>query len=121
MSLVVIVIVTAFFNVNIALDDNVKKVCLSLVDAEALADNNEWNNWSEWLTQGFTKDESERSVECQSGNNTTGVGGYIETWVMVDGVPVKVKVAVNAGTSSPAGKSKITCGYGSENCTPTNC
>lgn len=114
---VVLVVITISFNVSMVSDDKIDVAYLALIDVEAFAQGGEVNNWTEWFTQGLTKDESERPVQCQPGNNTSGVTTYVTT--IVNGVPVTV--AVTVGTSSPAGTSKITCGYGSENCTPTDC
>lgn len=114
--LAVVIVIVTLLNVNIATNSDTTNSYLSLVNVEALADT-EMNNWLDWLDQSLTKDEREVTVECQAGNNTSGVEGYIE--VLIDGVPVKV--GINVGSSSPAGTSKITCANGSDNCTPTDC
>lgn len=116
-SLVLVMALVTFLNVDMASNSDTANSYLSLINVEALADDTEMNNWFDWFDQGFTKDEREVTVECQAGNNTSGVGGYIE--VIIDGVPTKI--GINAGSSSPAGTSKITCANGNDNCTSTDC
>lgn len=113
----VIIATIALFNINIVSETNAEKGYLSLLSAEALASDNEWNNWIDWFDQGFTKDESERVVDCQPGNNTSKV--ELDAGGTINGVYVGGSISYE--DSTPGGTSHITCAYGDENCTPTDC
>lgn len=112
-----IIVTVIFLNISVVTESDEEKGYLSLFEVEALASDTEWNNWIDWIDQGFTKDEREEVVACQSGNNTSG--GEISVGGTINGVPVEGSIQV--GSSNPAGTTKITCAIGSENCTPTDC
>ena len=112
-----IIVTVIFLNISIVTENDDEKRYLSLFEVEAFANDTEWNDWTDWFDQGFTKDEREVVVTCQSGNNTSG--GEISVGGTINGVPVGGSIQV--GTSTPAGTTKITCAVGSENCTPTDC
>ncbi|MBP1617092.1 MAG: hypothetical protein H6Q14_919 [Bacteroidetes bacterium] len=110
---------------NVTVIENNKSVPeVSLAEVEALADG-ESGFWSDvWngikntsQGQGWTKDEREEKIPCQSGSNTAGASA--SGTILVNGVPVTIGVSV--GTSSPAGAYKIECPTGSDNCTPVGC
>ena len=64
----------AAFNVNLNSQKN-KQTSISFENTEALADNEENYGW-DWWTQGATKDESPRIVQCSV---SYGVPPYVVT------------------------------------------
>ena len=85
---------------------------IALLDLKvAAASDTEWNHWTDWLTQGFKKDEREEPVACSnSGGGTIRVciayrsGGCIE-WEYRNSGPV----------------SMVRCLYGNSNCSSSSC
>ena len=110
--------IAAFAYVNFeVINDNEDLSDLTLQDVEALSDT-EWNNWTQWLTQGFTKDEREwmrpcPSTESSSGSGSVGVGKG-DTSVEVGG-------SGSHEQTNPSGRNEITCPYGDTNCTEVEC
>lgn len=86
---------------------------MPFANVEALA-GGEWNDWNEWLSQGFTKDEREWKRPCplEEGNSGYGNIGYGNIGIGGGG---------SHNQSNPSGREEITCPYGDQNCTEIPC
>lgn len=77
-----------------------------------------WNNWSQWLSQGLTKDEREYVRPCpsssSSGSSGSASGGY-------GGASGSISGSTSNSQTNPSGRNEITCAYGSTNCTSVGC
>lgn len=113
---IAVVAAMAFFNVNVLVKNNVSDLPSSLLELEALAEEekHEWNDWPLWGSQGFTKDEREEKrpcpiIESGSGNVNGSYGGG----------------SVGGGGShsqvNPNERYEIICPYGYSNCTSIGC
>lgn len=86
---------------------------IALFDVEALADV-EWNHWTQWWGQGFTKDEREYERPCPSDESSSGSGNVSHGNTSIGG-------GGSHSQTNPSGRNEITCPYGSDNCTPIDC
>jgi hypothetical protein len=119
---IAVLAIAALAAINVTLNSQNNKLSgLTLSEINAGA----WSFWdgleNTFQGQGWTKDEREIKVECQSGSNTSGAGVSTGVSVSYGGVTVSTNTSANVGGSTPAGTSKITCGYGSDNCSSTDC
>ena len=98
---------------NVAFVKNNDRTDISLTNVEAWGEK-EWNDWDEWLTQGFTKDEREMKRPCPSEETSSG-GGSITIG----------KVTIGGGGShteiNSSDRYEVICGYGDVNCTSIDC
>ena len=102
-------------NVNVSLNtqsDNVSS--LTLAELEALANDVEWNHWTQWFSQGLTKDERELPRPCATQTTNSGSGSVTYGGGSVSG-------SGSSSTTNPGGRYEIACPYGGENCTPIRC
>jgi hypothetical protein len=84
-----------------------------LANVEALA-GNEWNNWTDWFSQGLTKDEREEKRDCPSEQSSNwGIsGGYNGVTVGISG---------SSSQTNPPSRKETICPAGNVNCTPVGC
>ncbi len=112
-TVIMAVAVMAFCNFAFVKNSNCAIAEITLFNAEALAET-EWNDWTQWLSQGFTKDEREIVRPCPSDQSSSGNGS----------ISVGGNSASGGGSHSqtnPTGRYDIACGYGSVNCSPVKC
>lgn len=110
--------IAAFAYVNFeVINDNEDLSDLTLQDVEALSDP-EWNHWTQWLTQGLTKDEREWKRACPTTESNSG-SGSVE--VGKGDTSVEVGGSGSNSTTNPEGREEITCPVGNENCTEIEC
>lgn len=114
LGIAIVTLVVGYVNVSIINDLNGRSVSmLSLGNIEAIA-NPEWNDWSEWFSQGLHKDEREWVRPCPSQETGSGfIGGSYGGGSISGGG--------SHSQTNPSGRSEITCPYGSSNCTPVGC
>jgi hypothetical protein len=95
----------AVVNVNLGAKSN-DLSAVSMANVEALASGeNEWNHWTDWFDQGFTKDEYVKNVKCTVTSGWTyGFGG-----------------TSYGNTTTYEGHMDICCEPGYANCTSTSC
>lgn len=108
--------VLAVINININLNTS-KLPDVDIAGVEALAQV-EWNDWTQWLSQGLTKDEREVQEQCPTDQSSSGNGSLSGGNGAVGGS------ASGSGSSSqtnPPGRTDIRCASGSDNCTPVKC
>ena len=98
-------------NLNLCVGDKENGYKLMRTEVEALADP-EWNHWTQWIDQGFTKDEREERIPCQGSKNTTVSGSVSKGGTTVSG---------SVSVTQPSGTYKITCPTGENNCTTVEC
>ncbi|MBK5722166.1 hypothetical protein JGH11_14920 [Dysgonomonas sp. Marseille-P4677] len=90
---------------------------LNLNNTEALA-GGEWNDWTQWLSQGLTQDEREYERPCPSSSSSSTSGS---TSVDYAGTNVSASGQHSSSQVNPSNRNEITCAYGSVNCTPISC
>lgn len=110
--------IAAFAYVNFeVINDNEDLSDLTLQDVEALSDP-EWNHWTQWLTQGLTKDEKEEKRPCPSTESSSGSGSIK---IGYGNIGVEIGGNYSHSTTNPEGKEETTCANGLENCTEVGC
>ncbi len=110
-------------NFRHALDDY--GVSKNKLHVEVLAQTNntggssvEWNHWSQWLSQGFTKDEREYERPCPTSSSSSGSGGVSGSY---GGASGGISGSGSSNQTNPGNRNEITCAYGNVNCTPIKC
>jgi uncharacterized membrane protein YgcG len=110
-SLATLVATVALFNISIAFDNETESDLL-LFNVEALS--TEWNDWTQWLSQGFTKDEEELVEPCPTDQSSSGSGSVSYGGGSISG-------SGSSNSTNPSNRHDIRCKYGSENCTSVDC
>lgn len=94
---------------------------LTLGNVEALAggEEHEFNSWSQWLNQGLTKDEQAHPVPCGSVEVTEN---DVSLEANVRGVKIHGEYyGTRREYSENSTAERITCQYGYDNCSETEC
>ena len=74
----------------------------------------EWNDWTQWLTQGFTKDEREIIEVCPSSQSTSVTGNASSNGTSVGG-------SYDSSQTNSSARHDIRCASGNVNCTSVKC
>lgn len=105
----------AAFNVHFNTNAENELSAFSINHVEALAsEEGGYNHWSQWLSQGLTKDEREFTRPCPSSSSSGGSGSASYGGGSVSG-------SGNSSQTNPSNRYEITCPYGSDNCTSIGC
>ncbi len=112
-ALILIVTIVGTLNVNFTSLENDDVFTLEMEMKTASA-NTEWNNWTQWLSQGFTQDEEEMEESCPSSS-----GSSVTICVNKDSNGVCLEYTTQQ--VNPINRNDIRCGFGSVNCTRVTC
>lgn len=77
-----------------------------------------WNHWTQWPSQGLTKDEETKTRDCESESSSSGSGSVS---VGYGGVSGSISGSGSTSQTNPSGRVEYICIYGNQNCTPVGC
>lgn len=111
-------------NFRHALDDY--GVLKNKLHVEVLAQSNnsggsssvEWNDWTQWPSQGLTKDERELIRRCPDNSSSSGSGSISGGY---GGASGSISGSGSSSQTNPPDRVDISCPYGQQNCTPVGC
>lgn len=77
-----------------------------------------WNHWTQWPSQGLTKDEREYRRRCPKKSSSSGSGSVSGGY---GGVSGSISGSGSTSQTNPTDREEISCPYGEQNCTPVGC